>query len=397
MGDSALSRGVRSLARLVAGAVLPTSVLYLLPQSMVEIVLGHAIVSLGGGPRVPRRLLPLSCVVASGCIFRFTCLDARHSRHPFVRRVYASAGYRREEGQRSLVLARAGRYDLLAPLLRPTRGAAGDLAAALPRIALRGLREMGAVYALSIALASRGRAGRGGTLGGVAPAAWLRQLAASLLFYTGAFGTIRVINEGIGRAAAAARVGAAQRGRGGGGEEDARRQAARLRVALPALASCSMFWVGVDSLARQRAVSRFTLGAAATTGLTAAGLRPPHLVAAALCACNLARPARAAFDAAEERLARAVLGGSARAGTAPLGGARALLAAALAALLCAPLGARAWAKHQRARAARLAEPPPSADAARKADEQAAHELVARLESEMRAAGGHAVAGCIGSD
>ena len=31
------------------------------------------------------------CPQLSGCIFRFTCLDARHSRHPFVRRVYASA------------------------------------------------------------------------------------------------------------------------------------------------------------------------------------------------------------------------------------------------------------------------------------------------------------------
>eukprot|EP00937_MAST-01D_sp_MAST-1D-sp2_P007406 g7406.t1 len=333
-------------------AVLPTAGLCLLPHSLLEMMFGHTLVGkLRIQRAIPDRLLPLSAWFFSAAVFRLACLDARRCRHPFVRRVYLSAGYDAVAGQRSLLLARAGRYDLAEEAFgaRGAPWAAARWAAALRAIGGRALAELGAVYALQ-ALARR-VASRGGRGAATQPRALLaRDFGRSVLFYVGAFGSVRALNA---LAAAACRdaavqgpgcrcVGRNSSGSGSGSTGAAWRadgclctgdSAPALRIggvcfsprsvvrcALPPWFGMCMLWVAVDSVQRQRQVARFTAASALTTALRAAGLLPPPVLMAVVIGAPLFGPAR---------------GVAARLFPAGRGGARGAVAAAAAAALCA--------------------------------------------------------------
>ena len=249
--------------KMVATALVPASILQLMPSSIVEYLFGSMLIW-PARSMFPDRLLPLICCINSAAVFRFSAMSPENCKHPFVNRVYRSAGYSTEASQRSLASAQSGRYDNAVDILHGKQATIAQVFLnGFPTIFKNACKEVGALYAL-IWLRSRKKP----------PAKLLADFARTLAFYCGTFNSIRVINYSASRAFKRF--------------PDVNQWWVVANV-LPMLLSSCMVCVKAEPVARQRQIAFFTSASALTSLLRFVGAKVPREFQASAVAFWLAK------------------------------------------------------------------------------------------------------------
>eukprot|EP00035_Acanthoeca_spectabilis_P008803 m.158669 g.158669 ORF g.158669 m.158669 type:complete len:288 (+) comp14506_c0_seq22:89-952(+) len=245
----------RRLASLVGTALLVQKTV---PAAWVNLIFGR-IVTEPLGPLIPSSMLATCTCLSSASMLTFAALNGDGMKHPFVRKVLASAGFgHRDASNWMKTMVRHSRYDRACAELHPGQPSCTKaLIVGLPEVIRVAVRDILYLYGLLLA--------RSVAVG--APRPPIRPFGRTFAFCVLSFSTIRVLS--CTACAASIRVPLLNNW-------------LFINTLFPLWFSLSMLWLKIESTARQRQVTMFAMSAGTSALLQKVGLWPADTVIQAI-------------------------------------------------------------------------------------------------------------------